>query len=89
VTSRYSAVSGQGRGPAGLLVRAATVHTMDPAASPVTALAVRVVYRHHSRFPRTRAGLEKVRKALSALAADPPAGLGVHPVVWWLAEAPG
>ena len=50
---------------------------------------VGVVYCHHSRFPRTKAGLEKLRKALSALAADPPAGLGVHPIVWWLAETPG
>ncbi|MGH3223524.1 MAG: DUF5615 family PIN-like protein [Streptosporangiaceae bacterium] len=46
-----------------------------------------IVYCHHSRFPRTRPGLEKLRKALVALAADPPAGLGEHPVVWWLADA--
>src|SRR6266702_717881 len=38
-----------------------------------------VVYCHHSRYPRTRAGLERLRKALGALAAEPPAGLGEHP----------
>lgn len=47
---------------------------------------VGVVYCHHSRFPRTRPGLEKLRKALGAMAADPPAGLGEHPVAWWLAD---
>ncbi len=47
---------------------------------------VGVVYCHHARFLRTRAGLNKLRKALGALAADPPAGLGEHPVVWWLAS---
>jgi hypothetical protein len=46
-----------------------------------------IVYCHHSRFPRTRPGLEKLRKALVVLAADPPSGLGEHPVVWWLADA--
>lgn len=45
-----------------------------------------VVYCHHARFPRTRPGLSKLRKALGALAADPPAGLGEHPVVWWLSD---
>jgi hypothetical protein len=49
---------------------------------------VGVVYCHHSRFPRTRAGLERLRKALCVLAADPPAGLGEHPAVWWLAKPP-
>jgi hypothetical protein len=43
-----------------------------------------IVYCHHARFPRTRPGLERLRKALVALAADPPAGLGEHPIVWWL-----
>jgi Domain of unknown function (DUF5615) len=43
-----------------------------------------VVYCHHARFPRTRPGLNKLCKALIALAADPPAGLGEQPVVWWL-----
>jgi Domain of unknown function (DUF5615) len=45
-----------------------------------------IVYCHHARFPRTRPGLEKLRKALIALAADPPAGLGEHPVIWWLTD---
>jgi predicted nuclease of predicted toxin-antitoxin system len=45
-----------------------------------------IVYCHHARFPRTRPGLERLRKALVALGADPPAGLGEYPVVWWLAE---
>jgi hypothetical protein len=44
---------------------------------------VGIVHCHHSRFPRTRSGLEELRKALSALASDPPAGLGKHPIVWW------
>jgi predicted nuclease of predicted toxin-antitoxin system len=48
-----------------------------------------IVYCHHARFPRTRPGLERLRKALVALAADPPVGLGEHPVVWWLADASG
>jgi hypothetical protein len=43
-----------------------------------------IMYCHHARFPRTRPGLERFRKALVVLAADPPAGLGEHPVVWWL-----
>jgi predicted nuclease of predicted toxin-antitoxin system len=43
-----------------------------------------IVYCHHARFPRTRPGLEKLRKALGALAAAPPAGLGEHPIIWWL-----
>lgn len=47
---------------------------------------VGVCYCHHARFPRTRPGLNKLRKALTALAADPPPGLGEHPIVWWLAD---
>src|SRR5450432_2582336 len=42
-----------------------------------------IVYCHHARFPRTRPGLEKLRKTLVALAVDPAAGLGEQPVVWW------
>jgi predicted nuclease of predicted toxin-antitoxin system len=45
---------------------------------------VGIVYCHHARFPRTRPGLEKLRKALVGLAAEPPAGPGEHPIVWWL-----
>ena len=59
------------------------VSTFSAAASVVPD-HVGIVYCHHSRFPRTRPGLEKLRKALSALASDPPAGLGKHPIVWWL-----
>lgn len=44
-----------------------------------------VVYCHHGRFPRTRPGLAILGKALVALAADPPEGLGEQPTVWWLA----
>lgn len=47
---------------------------------------VGVIYCHHARFPRTRPGLNRLRKAVSALAADPPPGLGKQPVVWWLAQ---
>jgi predicted nuclease of predicted toxin-antitoxin system len=47
---------------------------------------VGVIYCHHARFPRTRTGLEKLRKALIALAGDPPQGLGHVPVVWWLPD---
>jgi hypothetical protein len=45
---------------------------------------VGIVYCHHARFPGTRSGLEKLRKALGVLASDPPVGLGEHPVVLWL-----
>jgi predicted nuclease of predicted toxin-antitoxin system len=47
---------------------------------------VGVIFCHHARYPRTRPGIEKLRKALVALAGDPPPGLGVDPVVWWLAD---
>jgi Domain of unknown function (DUF5615) len=43
-----------------------------------------IVYCHHARFPRTRPGLERLRKALVVLAVDPPAGLGEYPGFWWL-----
>lgn len=47
---------------------------------------VGIVYCHHARFPRTRSGLFRLHKALVTLATDPPAGLGEHPVTWWLAD---
>ncbi len=47
-----------------------------------------VVYCHHARFPRTRPGLVRLQAALVHLAADPPAGLGTAPLVWWLADPP-
>ena len=43
-----------------------------------------VVYCHHRRFPRTRAGLDRLRRELVALVKDPPEGLGRHPLEWWL-----
>jgi hypothetical protein len=43
-----------------------------------------VVYCHHARYPRTMPGLDRLHRALLALAGDPPPGLGEHPVVWWL-----
>lgn len=46
---------------------------------------VGIVFCHYARFPRTANGLTTLRTALVSLAADPPAGLGDHPVVWWLA----
>lgn len=49
---------------------------------------VGIVYCHYARFPRTRPGLAKLRKALLALAADPPSGLGEHAVIWWLTVPP-
>ncbi|MFT4011065.1 MAG: DUF5615 family PIN-like protein [Nocardioidaceae bacterium] len=44
------------------------------------------IYCHDARFPRTRPGLRKLRKALVALVKDPPEGRGSAPVVWWLAS---
>lgn len=48
---------------------------------------VGVVFCHHARFPRTRPGLERLRRALVALHASPPEGLDESPVVWWLSAA--
>jgi predicted nuclease of predicted toxin-antitoxin system len=45
---------------------------------------VGVVYCHHTRYPRNRPGLERLRRALIELAANPPEGLGHQPVEWWL-----
>lgn len=45
-----------------------------------------VIYCHHRRFPRTRAGLAKLAAALVSIAAQPPEGLGRGPMVWWLSE---
>ncbi len=47
------------------------------------------VFCHHTRFPRTRPGLARLRRALEALAADPPRGLGAEPLVWWLDHPSG
>ena len=43
-----------------------------------------VVFCHHSRFPRTRPGLERLRRAPIALVEAPPEGLGQPRFVWWL-----
>jgi hypothetical protein len=48
---------------------------------------VGVVFCHHARYPRTMPGLNRLHQALVTLAADPPDGLGKHPVVWWLPES--
>lgn len=45
-----------------------------------------VVYCHYARYPRTRPGLNKLRKAVVALVSTPPDGLGEHLIVWWLAN---
>ena len=45
---------------------------------------VGVVYCRSSVFHRTPAGLSRLADALATLAADPPTGLGEHPVIWWL-----
>lgn len=57
------------------------------AAIAQTPAHVGIVYCHHARFPRTRPGLERLRRALAELARRPPKGLGQHPIEWWLAEA--
>lgn len=46
---------------------------------------VGVIYCHHGRYPRTRPGLERLRRALTELAQQPPEGLGQHAIEWWLA----
>jgi hypothetical protein len=69
----------------GRVVVTEDVHTFGVATSAVPQ-HVGVVYCHHSRFPRTKPGLERLRRALVALAADPPPGLGEYPIIWWLAN---
>jgi predicted nuclease of predicted toxin-antitoxin system len=60
--------------------------TTFSAAIALVGAHVGVVYCHHARFPRTKSGLARLSRALVALAHDPPAGLGQHPVEWWLAS---
>lgn len=43
-----------------------------------------VIFCHHARYPRTRPGLERLHRALLALAAEPPDGHGRAPIEWWL-----
>lgn len=61
--------------------------TTFAAAVALVADHVGVVYCHRARFPRTRSGLHRLQIALVALHADPPPGLGEHPVEWWLPAA--
>jgi hypothetical protein len=49
---------------------------------------VGVVFVHHTRYPRTRPGLNRLHVALLRLAAEPPDGLGELPVEWWLPAWP-
>ncbi len=43
-----------------------------------------VVFCHHARFPRSGSGLERLRVALIAFAADPPSAAGERSFIWWL-----
>ncbi|WP_420114759.1 DUF5615 family PIN-like protein [Pseudactinotalea sp.] len=45
-----------------------------------------VIFCHHARFPRTRPGLERLRRALIALGDSPPDGFGQPSFVWWLSD---
>lgn len=63
--------------------------TTFAAAIALVPAQVGVVYCHHARYPRTMPGLTRLQRALVMLAADPPDGLGEHPVVWWLPEPAG
>ena len=46
-----------------------------------------VVYCHHSRYPRTR-GPGKAPQGPRRPRRRAPAGLGEHPVIWWLSGGP-
>lgn len=48
-----------------------------------------IVYCHHARFPRTKAGLHVLAEALVRLTKEPRAGLGDQPIVWWLSRPSG
>ena len=45
-----------------------------------------VIFCHAARFPRTRAGIARLEKALLSFAENPPAGLPGTAFVWWLSE---
>ncbi len=70
----------------GRVVVTEDVSTFGVAASHVPE-HVGIVYCHHARFPRTRVCLHVLRGAPSALANEPPHGLGEQPIIWWLASA--
>lgn len=44
-----------------------------------------VIFCHHARFPRTRAGLASLEAALVGFADAPPPGMIGTPFTWWLA----
>jgi len=58
-----------------------------PAAIAMVPDHLGVIYCRWNTFPRTRAGISALVDALVALVADPPAGLGSTPTVWWLQPA--
>ncbi|WP_268239257.1 DUF5615 family PIN-like protein [Microlunatus endophyticus] len=78
VTTVLSAAATEGR-----VVVTEDVSTFGVAAAQVPD-HVGIVYCHHSRFPRTPSGLNRLRLAIKELADNPPDGLGRLPVVWWL-----
>ena len=45
-----------------------------------------VVFCRSNIFDRSQAGIRKIAQALFTLAQDPPAGMGVSPVIWWLQD---
>jgi predicted nuclease of predicted toxin-antitoxin system len=46
-----------------------------------------VIYCRSQVFRRTPNGLGEIARALAALAANPPTGLGTEPLIWWLSPA--
>ena len=45
-----------------------------------------VVYCHHSRFPRTRTGLNRLARVLIDFAAKPPPAARNPSFIWWLSQ---
>ncbi|WP_293696127.1 DUF5615 family PIN-like protein [uncultured Agrococcus sp.] len=45
-----------------------------------------VVYCHHSRFPRTRTGLNRLARALRDFATEPPPAAHNPSFIWWLSR---
>lgn len=56
-----------------------------PAAIDHVSSHLGVVFVHPRRYPRTRSGLTRLRKALLDLNGNRPPGLGEHPVIHWIA----
>jgi hypothetical protein len=67
----------------GRVVVTEDVSTFPIAASLVPA-HLGIIYCRSRVFRRTPEGIPRLVSALHQLAADPPAGLGVEPIVWWL-----